>query len=43
MEEVDLTSNDDLIVLEKPTYHNLHLDNIEKKWFAIILAIRGKK
>ncbi len=43
MEEVDLTSNDDLIVLEKPTYHNLHLDNIEKKWFAIYTRYKREK
>jgi transcription antitermination factor NusG len=43
MEEVDLTSNDDLIVLEKPTYHNLHLDNVEKKWFAIYTRYKREK
>jgi transcription antitermination factor NusG len=43
MEEVDLISNDDLVVLEKPTYHNLHLDNIEKKWFAIYTRYKREK
>ena len=43
MEEVDITSNDDLVVLEKPTYHNLHLDNIEKKWFAIYTRYKREK
>ncbi len=43
MEEVDITSNDDLVVLEKPTYHNLHLDKIEKKWFAIYTRYKREK
>lgn len=43
MEEVDLLSNNDLVVLEKPTYHNLHLDSIEKKWFAIYTRFKREK
>ena len=43
MEEVNITSNDDLVLLEKPTYHNLHLDNVEKKWFAIYTRYKREK
>ena len=43
MEEVDVSSDNDLVVLEKPTYHNLHIDNVEKKWFAIYTRYKREK
>ena len=43
MEEVDVSSDNDLVVLEKPTYNNLHLDNVEKKWYAIYTRNKRQK
>jgi len=43
MEEVNVLSNNDLVAQEKSTYHNLHIDSIEKKWFAIYTRYKREK